>query len=273
MIPEPILLVDDDPEVRETLKESLGERGYTIETADSATAALERMAQREFPVVVTDLYMPGGASGLDLMATIRQRYPETLCVLITGFATLDTSIQALKQGVYDLIQKPFQMAEIEVVLDRTLDHARLLKKLVAYREELETRIYARTRELRDLQREALELCDLTTHAQDAASLASAIDPFMDRVESRWAPSGLACYQRDDAEGFSCLLQRGPRTLPARLESAPGPRPGLGYLEEHGIPLGSSAWLYLGFIERSAFSATDPAVQLLVRHLELALRVR
>ena len=273
MIPEPILLVDDDLGLRETLGEALGERGYTTETAASAEVALERMTLRDFSVVVTDLNMPGGASGLDLIATIRQRFPETLCILITGFATLDTSIQALKQGAYDFIQKPFQMTEVEVVLDRALDHARLLKKLAAYREELEARIYARTRELRDVQREALELCDLTARAQDAATPEAAVGPFLDRLESRWSPDGLACYRGNAATGLTRLLQRGPRTLPAELEPPPGIRPGLGYLEEHGVPLGTSAWLYLGFIERSAFSATDPAFQLLVRHLELALRVR
>ncbi|GLH71335.1 hypothetical protein GETHPA_28680 [Geothrix rubra] len=272
MIPECVLLVDDDPVVRETLGEALAKRGYTIEASSSAEGALERMAQREFSVVVTDLNMPGGASGLDLLSAIRQRFPETLCVLVTGFATLDNSIQALKQGAYDLIQKPFQMAEIEVVLDRALDHARLLKKLAAYREELEARIYARTRELREVQREALELCDLTARAQDADALPAALGPFLDRIEARWSPDGLACYQ-GDGDGPVCLVQRGPRPLPARLPGPPRPRPGLGYLEEHGIPLGGTAWLYLGFIDRSAFSPTDPSFQLLVRHLELALRVR
>jgi FixJ family two-component response regulator len=272
VIPECVLLVDDDPVVRETLGEALAKRGYTIEASGSAEAALERMGQREFSVVVTDLNMPGGASGLDLLSAIRQRFPETLCVLVTGFATLDTSIQALKQGAYDLIQKPFQMAEIEVVLDRALDHARLLKKLAAYREELEDRIYARTRELRDAQREALELCDLTARAQAADTPAAAVGPFLDRVEAQWSPDGLACY-RGEGDGAVCLAQRGPPPPPPRLPAPPAPRPGLGYPEEHGIPLGGRAWLYLGFIDRSAFSPTDPAFQLLVRHLELALRVR
>ena len=273
MIPEPILIVDDDPTTRETLGEALEQRGYTLETAASAEVALERMARREFSVVVTDLNMPGGASGLDLMSAVRQRFPGTLCVLLTGFATLDTSIQALKQGAYDLIQKPFQMAEIEVVLDRALDHARLLRKLEAYREELEARIYARTRELREVQREALELCDLTARARDSAAVAEAVTPFLDRVAARWSPDGLACYLGGGEGGFACLLQRGPRELPARLPGRPGPHPGLGYGEEHGVPLGGAAWLYLGFIDRSAFSPADPAFQLVVRHLELALRVR
>ena len=273
MIPEPILIVDDEAEVRDTLQEALAERGYSTETADSAEAALERMTQREFPVVVTDLNMPGGSSGLELMAEIQQRFPETLCILVTGFATLDTSIQALKQGAYDLIQKPFQMTEIEVVLDRALDHARLLRKLAAYREELETRIYTRTRELREVQQVALELCDLTTRALEAESTQAAVDPFLDHLEAHWKPDGVACYQSQGSGGLACLAQRGPRSLPGHLETQPGLRPGLGYLEEHGIPLGSAAWLYLGFIERSSFSPMDPGFQLLMRHLALSLRIR
>lgn len=270
MIPEPVLIVDDDVAIRESLQEALTERGYNVESAGSAEAALERMARQAFAVVVTDVKMPG-ASGLDLLTAIRQRSPDTLCILVTGFATLDTSLRALKQGAYDLIQKPFKMAEIEVVLDRALDHARLLRKLAAYREELEARIYTRTRELRDAQREALELCDLTALARDASGPAEALAPFLDRIAARWAPDGLACYLGDGSP--VCLAQRGPRVLPDRLPGPPGPRPGLGYPEEHGVPLGSSAWLYLGFVDRSAFTPADPAFQLLVRHLELALRVR
>ena len=112
MIQEPILIVDDEVEVRVALLEALEDHGYSAEAVDSGEAALARMAQRSFPVVLTDLHMPGGQTGLDLIGAIRHHFPDTLCILITAYATLDTSIEALKRGAYDLIQKPFRLAEM-----------------------------------------------------------------------------------------------------------------------------------------------------------------
>ena len=98
MIRQPILIVDDELEVRETLLEALSDQGYSVEAVASAEEALARMAGRVFPVVLTDLHMPGGQTGLDLIGAIRHQFPNTLCVLITAYATLDTSIEALKRG-------------------------------------------------------------------------------------------------------------------------------------------------------------------------------
>ncbi|MDP1832084.1 MAG: response regulator [Geothrix sp.] len=276
MIQDPILLVDDEPEVRSALLEALQGQGYTADTAASGEEALERMAHRTFPIVLTDLHMPGGLSGLELMAAIRQRHPETLCILITAFATLDTSIEALKRGAYDLIQKPFRLSEIEAVLDRALDHARLVRQVGAYREELETRILSRTRDLHEAHQEALALCDLSLQGLAADSAGEALAPLLDRLDARWAPDGLACYRPTQDGQLSAATRRGPRPLPAHLDRpGPGPLapPGLGYPEERLVPLGHAGWLYLGFEDRSAFSEADPGFLLLARHLEFALRVK
>jgi FixJ family two-component response regulator len=274
MISEPILLVDDDQDVLDSLQEYMDSNGYAVETASTAEEALAAVTRREFPVVVMDLRLPGPLSGLDLAAIIRQRAPETLCILITGHATLTNSIQALKQGVYDLIQKPFRMAEISPILDRALDHARVLRQLAAYREELETRIYARSLELREARDEALQLCAWTAQAPEAPTEAEAIAPFLDRIAGPWAPEGIACYVRHGVEGrLACLIQRGPQPLPSFLTGGPTAPHAFGYGEEHGVVLGAAGWLYLGFLDRSAFSPGDPAFRLVTRHLELALRLR
>jgi len=276
MIQQPILIVDDELEVRETLLEALGDQGYCAEAVASGEAALARMAQRSFPVVLTDLHMPGGQTGLDLIGAIRHQFPDTLCVLITAYATLDTSIEALKRGAYDLIQKPFRLAEMEVVLNRALDHASLLEKVRGYQEELESRILSRTRDLQEAHAEALALCDLELQALDAPSFKAALDPLLDRLVARWSPDGLGIYRRGKDGNLHCVAARGGRALPARIERPqPGPltAPGLGYFEDHLLPLGPVGWLYLGFDSRSAFMETDPAFLLLARHLELILRVR
>jgi FixJ family two-component response regulator len=276
MIQDPILIVDDEQEVRASLLEALADQGYAAEAVASGEEALERMAQHAFPVVITDLHMPGGLTGLDLIAAIRNRFPDTLCVLLTAYATLDTSIEALKQGAYDLIQKPFRLAEMGVVLDRALEHAALLQKVKAYQEELEQRILSRTRDLQEAHHEAQTLCDLSLQALETSSLAEALEPLLDRVAARWAPEGLACYRPGEDGFLHRITARGRVALPARLARplpGPLPPPGLGYLEEHLIPLGTAGWLYLGYESRSVFTEADPTFLLLTRHLELVLRVR
>ena len=276
MIHQPILIVDDELEVRTTLLEALGDQGYSAEAAASGEEALVRMAKRSFPVVLTDLHMPGGQTGLDLIDAIRNRFPDTLCILITASATLDTSIEALKRGAYDLIQKPFRLAEIEVALNRALDHANLLRKVSAYQEELESRILSRTQDLRRANQAALELCDLSLQALDLPNLEAALEPLLGQLVVRWAPDGLGCYRRQADGTMDLVARRGPKGLPAALERPkPGPllAPGFGYADEYLLPLGSAGWLYLGFESRSVFSETDPVFLLLARHLELILRVR
>jgi DNA-binding response OmpR family regulator len=276
MIQEPILIVDDELTVRSTLQEALNNHGYTADAVASGEQALEYLADRSYSVVLTDLNLPGGISGLELMAAIRQRQPETLCILVTAFATLDISIEALKRGAYDLIQKPFRLSEIEAVLNRALDYARLVRQVGTYREELESRILSRSRDLQEAHREAVALCDLSLQGLDAASLDAALAPLLDRLVTRWAPDGVGCY-RQDQNAQSCLVaRRGLRNLPALLDRPqPGPlaSPGLGYPEERLVPLGNTGWLYLGFEDRSAFSDADLGFLLLARHLELILRLR
>ena len=96
------------------------------------------------------------------------------------------------------------------------------------------------------------------------------------MAARWTPNGLACYRHDGDGCLHLLAARGKRPLPAQLERPqPGPlsAPGLGYPEEHLLPLGNAGWLYLGYEERSSFNDLDPGFRLLTRHLELLLRVR
>ena len=276
MIQDPILIVDDDPVVRTTLLEALLGRGYSAEAVASGEAALARLAERPFPVVLTDLNMPGGQNGLDLIGTIKHQLPDTLCILLTAFATLDTTLEALKRGAYDLIQKPFRLAEVELILNRALEHATLLQTVRAYQDELESRILTRTRDLQEAHQEALGLCDLSLRSLDAGSTAMAVGPLLDRLAARWAPTGLGCYRWTEAGDLQCLVARGSKSLPERLERPlPGPLkdPGFGYAEEHFLPLGAAGWLYLGYTDRSAFTEADPGFLLVARHLELLLRVR
>src|SRR5438132_837613 len=102
-----VLLVDDDRALLQALPEALRLRmsGVVVDTADSAAAALDRIAARDYDAIVTDIKMPG-MDGLALLAEIRERRPDTPVLIITGHNDPALAIQALRNGAYDFIAKP-----------------------------------------------------------------------------------------------------------------------------------------------------------------------
>ena len=135
--PIPILIVDDEADLRELLVEALTEQGYAAVGADGAAQALALVKDQHFPVIFTDLNMPGGLSGLELLRAVHDLDPRSMGILMTGYATTESAIQALKRGAYDFIQKPFKLVEIEASLARALEHYRLLRENEDYQENLE----------------------------------------------------------------------------------------------------------------------------------------
>ena len=116
-----VLVVDDDPALLQALPEALRLRmsGVAVDTANSATAALDRMVGRDYDAIVTDIKMPG-IDGLALLAEIRGRQPDTPILLITGHGEYGLALQALRAGAYDLIQKPIDRDDFVASLDCAL---------------------------------------------------------------------------------------------------------------------------------------------------------
>jgi two-component system sensor histidine kinase/response regulator len=151
-----VLIVDDDPVLLEALPEALRIRmeGVTVETADSAAAALKRIADRDYDAIVTDIKMPG-MDGLTLLAEIRGRRPETPTLMITGHGEYDLAVRALRGGAYDFIQKPIDRDHFVASLQRAIrGHAlnrRLKDRQFALKRcagELESIVERLARELR-----------------------------------------------------------------------------------------------------------------------------
>ena len=149
--PIPILIVDDEADLRELLVEALTDQGYAAEGAEGGTQALARVREKHFPVIFTDLNMPGGLSGLELLRAVHDDDPRTMGILMTGYATTESAIQALKRGAYDFIQKPFKLAEIEASLERALEHYRLVRENEEYQQNLEQMVATRTQEILGLK--------------------------------------------------------------------------------------------------------------------------
>ncbi|MBT8486207.1 MAG: sigma-54-dependent Fis family transcriptional regulator [Phycisphaerales bacterium] len=122
-----ILVVDDKEMMRDSVGTTLTRRGHTVVTAGGGKAALEKLQQRRIDVVVTDLQMPE-MDGLDLLREIRG-IDETLpVVFMTAYGTVDTAVNAMKEGAYDYITKPFSGDELCLAVERAIDHHRLLRE-------------------------------------------------------------------------------------------------------------------------------------------------
>jgi len=116
-----VLIVDDDPALLEALPEALRLRmgGVTVETADSAAAALDRMAARDYDAILADIKMPG-MDGLALLSEIRRRQPDTPILMITGHGDYDLAVRALRGGAYDFIQKPIDREHVVASLHEAI---------------------------------------------------------------------------------------------------------------------------------------------------------
>src|SRR5437667_3847789 len=121
MTPLSVLIVDDDPALLQALPQALRLRmgGVTVETADSAAAALERIAVQDYDAIVTDIKMPG-MDGLALLAEIRTRRPDTPTLIITGHGENELVVRALRGGACDFVQKPIDRDYFAASLHRAI---------------------------------------------------------------------------------------------------------------------------------------------------------
>jgi DNA-binding NtrC family response regulator len=152
-----VLIVDDDPVLLEALPEALRLRmaGVTVETADSAAAALNRIADRDYDAIVTDIKMPG-MDGLELLAAIRTRRPDTPTLMISGHGETDLVVSALRGGACDFIPKPIDRDYFVASLRRAIQMRELSRRakeeqlaLERHISELETSLDDRSHRLRE----------------------------------------------------------------------------------------------------------------------------
>jgi response regulator RpfG family c-di-GMP phosphodiesterase len=119
-----ILVVDDERVIREILSDFLGLEGYVVRTVEDGVQALEELQKRSYNLVISDLKMPK-MNGLDLIEKITELGIPVLTVIMTGFGTVETAIEAMKHGAYDYILKPFKVEEVIHIVKRGLDRQRL----------------------------------------------------------------------------------------------------------------------------------------------------
>ncbi len=120
-----VLVVEDESSMRSLLEMALGRAGYAITVVSSAEEALEKLKDRTFDVILSDLRLPG-MDGLELLRTCRSRFSSTQFVLMTAYATVESAMEAVREGAFDYIKKPFKLEELELTVWRALEQSRLM---------------------------------------------------------------------------------------------------------------------------------------------------
>jgi diguanylate cyclase (GGDEF)-like protein len=143
-----ILIADDEPHVRELLRELLND-DYECQEVDSGEQAIAVLRLERFDLVLSDILM-GGISGLDLIPQVRELAPEAVVVMISGEQMMDNAIRAMRAGAFDYIEKPFDLNHVEAVVSRALEHGKLLASKRRYETYLENLIKRRTAEVNHL---------------------------------------------------------------------------------------------------------------------------
>jgi len=126
-VPTRVLVVDDERDIREGASRILARLGLSVRTAASGGEGLELFAAQPCELILLDLKMPG-IDGMDVLRSVRGRSPDVLVIVITGFATLETAVDAMKEGAYDFLPKPFTPDQLRLTVRRALERVNLRRE-------------------------------------------------------------------------------------------------------------------------------------------------
>jgi len=181
--PAEILIVDDEPIIREILTRKLRDSGYSPIPAENAFEALNTMRGHPCPLVLSDIMMPG-MDGIALLKALRTTYPDTAVVMITAVSNVSIAIEALREGAYDYLIKPFNLEEVVLSVRNALEKRRLILENRLHQGRLEGIVKAQTEEIRQLlTSEQQRICELNkaieeidvTHSATLDALSTALD--------------------------------------------------------------------------------------------------
>jgi DNA-binding NtrC family response regulator len=130
-----ILVIDDKENVRKMLSKTLEMEGYEVEAVEDGFIGLEKAKEKKYDLVLTDLKLPK-MNGLEVLTKVKELDPEMAVIVMTAYGTVETAVQAMKEGAFDYLAKPFDPDHLNVLIKRALENRRLLAENVLLREEL-----------------------------------------------------------------------------------------------------------------------------------------
>ena len=132
-----ILVVDDEEHMRDSCRQMLSRRGHNVKVAADGNQSFKIMADEEFDIVILDLKMPG-ISGMEVLKRIKSDAPETIVIVVTGYATVESAVEAMKLGAYDFLPKPFNPDEMNAIIKRAEEKRKIVIENIYLREQLKT---------------------------------------------------------------------------------------------------------------------------------------
>ncbi|MCK5076471.1 MAG: sigma-54-dependent Fis family transcriptional regulator [Calditrichia bacterium] len=123
-----VMVVDDESHVQEVLKDFLEQLGYTVTLADDGDDALSKFEPGKFDLIVSDLLMPK-VDGLELLKRIKQQEKDVVFLMITGYPSIETAVDAIKKGAYDYITKPFNMEDVRFRIEKAFEKKQMKESL------------------------------------------------------------------------------------------------------------------------------------------------
>ncbi len=156
-----VLVVDDEGAIRYSVSKTLQRVGYNVNEAASGEEALDTMQKQHYDVVLTDIRMPG-LSGVELLKRIKEQAPDAIVILMTGYASLGTAVEALRLGAHDYLIKPSSSQDIRQSVARGIERARNLKRRRALLDAIRSNVSELTRADMDAVKAALEGSEVGT---------------------------------------------------------------------------------------------------------------
>ena len=162
---EIILIVDDEPMIRRLLHQKLSKQGYRCEEAGSADEAMEKMRAYSANLILLDMKMPG-RSGIELLADLKVVFPAVAVIMATAINENNLAIQCMRLGAEDYICKPFNLDEVAINVEKTLEKKQLEQKIKGFQEQLQQKVEQQTIEIRTLFLNSIEALVFALEAKD-----------------------------------------------------------------------------------------------------------
>ncbi len=134
-----VLVVDDEVRIQKACRRLLTEEGCDVEVAQNGIQGLKMIEEKHFDIILLDLMMPG-ISGLDVLKDVKSHHPDTVVIIITGYATLEHSIETMKKGAFDFLSKPFSPQELRLVISKAIEFIRTLQDIATEKSRMRVMI-------------------------------------------------------------------------------------------------------------------------------------
>jgi signal transduction histidine kinase len=182
-----ILVIDDEIGICEGIKRALTPQGFQVDAALNGEEGLQKVQEGAFDMVLLDVMMPG-ISGIDLLASIHAYDPEIVCVIITGYATVELAVRAIKQGAYDFLTKPFSVEDLLLAVNQGVERRQLSREAHRVREiEAERRRLAEeSARLEELNQAKQQFIRLVTH--ELQTPINAIEYYLNLILEGYVPA-------------------------------------------------------------------------------------